>query len=303
MTFDSNHVLLSAIKRSNPRHGRIVDHAYGSLNPAEREMLGQYVNYCGTVGFDVERLAVAYNMIVAEIFREEIFFRRHGRYRHSTYEQVAADVYLNPAYMQDYMHGLAVTEFLWPNHVSIRRFFDQLLATAPRGANYLEIGPGHGFFLAQAIRSGKWNQHHGVDISPTSLEMTRSILESTLFGELQNYTLYENDFLRHEFSIRYDGLVMGEVLEHVENPAAFLRRLNDVTTADPFVFLTTCINSPAVDHISNFDSPEHLEWMFHDAGLSVKERLVVPYFGKTVEESLEEKLSINMAYSLGKCPA
>jgi 2-polyprenyl-3-methyl-5-hydroxy-6-metoxy-1,4-benzoquinol methylase len=300
MTCDLNNVLLLAIKRANPRHGRIVDHAFTSLNPAEREMFEQYVNYCGTIGFGIERLATSYNMVVADTFKEEIYFRRHGRYRYSTYSEVAAAVYLNPEYMQDYMHGLAVTEFLWPNHVAIRRFFDELLASAPRGSHYLEIGPGHGFFLAQAIRARKWDNHHGVDISPTSLEMTRSILDSGVFGQLDNYVLYENDFLQHEFSTRYDAFVMGEVLEHVEDPPAFLRRIGAVTTEDPFVFLTTCINAPAVDHLSNLGTPEGLERMFQDAGLSIRHRLIVPYFGKTVDESLEEKLSINVAYCLGK---
>ena len=67
--------------------------------------------------------------------------------------------------------------------------------------------------------------------SLASLEMTKSILDSGVFGRLRNYTLYENDFLQHDFSIQYDGLVMGEVLEHVENPAAFLSKIGAVTTA------------------------------------------------------------------------
>ena len=266
-------------------------------------MFVRYIDYCVTMDFGVDRLATAYNMVVAEMRKEEMFFRRHGRYRNSTYADVAASVYLNPEYMRDYMHGLAVTEFLWPNHVAIRRFFTDVLTSAPGGTHLLEVGPGHGFFLAQAIQSGKWDAHHGVDISPTSLEMTRSILDSEVFGQLRDYSLFENDFLQHEFSIQYDGLVMGEVLEHVENPGAFLRRIGEVTTPDPFIFLTTCINSPAVDHLSNFESPQHLERMFHEAGLSVKGSLILPYHGKTVEESLNEKLSINLAYRLGKGPA
>jgi hypothetical protein len=112
--------------------------------------------------------------------------------------------------------------------------------------------------------------------------------------------LYENDFLRHEFTTRYDALVMGEVLEHVEDPPQFLRRIAAVTSDDPFVFLTTCINAPAIDHISNFGTPQRLEEMFSEAGLAVRRKLIVPYFGKTVEESLDEKLSINVAYALGK---
>jgi len=182
----------------------------------------------------------------------------------------------------------------------IRRFFDSVLANASGGSSYLEVGPGHGLYLASAVRSRKWRKYCAVDVSPTSLEMTKSILGSGMFGELGEFALKECDFLEHEPAELYDALVMGEVLEHVEDPGRFLQKIFAVTVDSPFIFLTTCINAPAVDHLSNFGSPENLEAIFKSAGFRVGERLVIPYFGKSVRESIDEKLSINVAYTLQK---
>jgi len=292
--------LIAEIKRGNPLHGRVVDQALAALSQQDLVAFERYIAYCTERDVSLTMLAKAYNVCVVDTFKEEIYFRRHGRYRHSTYADVADAVYQNPQYMRDYMHGLAVTEFLWENHAAIRRFFDRCIEAARGGENYLEVGPGHGFFFAHAARSRKWKVHHGVDISATSLEMTRSFLESGLLGAIGDYQLFESDFLRYPFRVSYDAVVMGEVLEHVEAPEAFLQRIFEVTSSDPFVFLTTCINAPAIDHIYNFETVENLEGMFARAGFAIVDRILVPYPGYTVEQSVAEKLSVNVAYQLGK---
>ncbi|MFC4313394.1 class I SAM-dependent methyltransferase [Steroidobacter flavus] len=292
--------LIAEIKRGNPLHGRVVDQALAALKEHELIAFQRYIAYCLDRDVSLAALAKAYNLIVTDTYKEEIYFRRHGRYRHSTYAAVADAVYQNPEYMRGYMHGLAVTEFLWENHAAMRRFFERCLAAARGGDSYLEVGPGHGFFFALAAKSRKWKLHHGVDISPTSLEMTRSFLQSGLHGKVGDYDLFESDFLQYDFRLSYDAFVMGEVLEHVEAPEAFLRRIFEVTSRDPFVFLTTCINAPSIDHIYNFETIENLEGMFHRAGFAIADRILLPYPGKTVEESIDEKLSISVAYRLSK---
>ena len=78
---------------------------------------------------------------------------------------------------------------------------------------------------------------------------------------------------------------MGEVLEHVEQPEVFLRRIAELAKDDGYIFITTCINAPAVDHIYLWRTTDELEDMITASGLSIVEPLRLPYEGKSLEES------------------
>jgi hypothetical protein len=93
---------------------------------------------------------------------------------------------------------------------------------------------------------------------------------------------------------------MGEVLEHVERPELFLRRIAELAKDDAYVFITTCVNAPAVDHIFLWRTTDELEDMIIRSGLRIVQPLRLPYQGKTLEESREQSLPINVAYVLAK---
>jgi 2-polyprenyl-3-methyl-5-hydroxy-6-metoxy-1,4-benzoquinol methylase len=97
----------------------------------------------------------------------------------------------------------------------------------------------------------------------------------------------------------FDILVMGEVLEHVEQPQLFLERLANLAASDSHIYVTTCINAPAIDHIYLWRNIEELEVMIAAAGLTIRDKLYLPYGGKTLEESRDQNLAINVAYVLG----
>jgi len=98
----------------------------------------------------------------------------------------------------------------------------------------------------------------------------------------------------------YDAIIMGEVLEHVEQPDVFLKRIAELAKDDAYIYVTTCINAPAVDHIFLWRSTDELEKMIEGTGLKIKTPLRLPYEGKTLEESQAAELSINVAYVLEK---
>ena len=79
-----------------------------------------------------------------------------------------------------------------------------------------------------------------------------------------------------------------------------LEKIGALAGRHSFIYITTCINAPAIDHIYLFDSLESLEDMIASAGLAISDRLVVPYEGMSLEESLERRMPINVAYMLGK---
>lgn len=90
---------------------------------------------------NVEKLAASYLMIVDDFRGETKYFLEHGRYRNSSYEEVAQQVYYNEIYMEQYMIGLVLSDYSWSNHVKITRWFKEHLESV-KGNKYLEIGPG-----------------------------------------------------------------------------------------------------------------------------------------------------------------
>jgi len=290
--------LTRVIVTTNPMQRAFLDMSMRAMTDDEIQILETYLDYCIGAGQPIEYLGQCYDLIVKDTLREQFFLQKHKRYRYSTYAEVAASVYMNDEYMEMYMYGLAITSFLWPNHRQMRRFFLQQVPTTTTG-RYLEIGPGHGIYLLSAMQKSAYDFFEGIDISPKSIELTRSLLDSGYFGNFANFELYCRDFLGERTAHRqYDAIVMGEVLEHVEEPRAFLRTIRSLAKKESFIYITTCINAPAIDHIYLFDSVDSLEQLIKSSGLSIVDKLVVPYENRSLEESVEQRMPVNVAYAL-----
>ena len=89
-----------------------------------------------------------------------------------------------------------------------------------------------------------------------------------------------------------------EVLEHVEEPDRFLRRLAELAAPGAYIYVTTCINAPAIDHIHLWRNTDDLEGLIKRCGLTIRTALRLPYEGKTIMEAVEQNLAINVAYVL-----
>lgn len=291
--------LISYIVQLNGIQKRFLEHSMSLLSGHDLEMLDAYLRYCLDNNLSFEFLAKAYDLISKDTLKEQVFFNKHKRYRCTTYKEVASHVYQNNEYMSKYMYGLALTAFLWPNHLQMFKFFRDKLPKDLKG-NYLEIGPGHGFFMMEAMRLSSYANYLGIDISPTSVEMTRNILTSGYFGEFQNFEIIQDDFLALDTREKFDAIIMGEVLEHVENPQAFLNKIQLLSSVSSYIYITTAINAPAIDHICLFENKEHLINIIKSCYFSITDMLVIPYTGKTIEESETNKLPMNIALVLKK---
>ncbi|MEO8753965.1 MAG: class I SAM-dependent methyltransferase, partial [Casimicrobiaceae bacterium] len=196
-----------------------------------------------------------------------------------------------------------LSSYLWPNHLALFRFFRASLPTDRRG-DYLEIGPGHGYFFKTAMQLSRYDAFFGIDISETSIALTRELVdryggESAARVHLQCLDFLEADLPRAGFA----AIVMGEVLEHVEAPEQFLRRIASLAANDAFLFVTTCINAPAIDHIRLFRHPRELQDMFAACGMAIRQERICPHAGKTLDECLAERYAVNVAYVLERIPA
>lgn len=290
--------LVDAIVAQNPMHRGFLLRALAHTRADDRDRLERYLRFCQARGLATDELAECYLTIVIDTLREQIHFQRNGRYRHSTFAEVAADVYFNDAYMSRYMIGLALTAFLWPNHLAMFRYFAEQLPTDQTGS-YLEIGPGHGYYLMTAMERSAYHAYTAIDISTTSLELARALVTHSGLPGRKDLTLRCEDFLASDLDEEsFDAVVMGEVLEHVEDPDAFLARIVTVTRPGAFLFVTTCINAPAVDHITLFPDTATIEALFRRHTLRVRSSLICPYEGRTLEECETKRLAVNVAYVL-----
>lgn len=288
--------LVDAIGGRNPRQRRPIESALATLRSDERCDLEAWVGHACSRGQTVDTLADAYDLVVRDTLREQVYFQRHGRYRHASFADVAADVYFSPSYMQRYMEGLALTGFFWENHVALRRFLLGALARLPRARRYLEVGPGHGLHLAAAARLGCADEFEAIDLSPTSVALCQALLGSGALGPLPTVAVRQADFLGATVEGPFGVVVMGEVLEHVERPELFLARARDLLEDGGHLLCTTCLDAPAIDHIRHFRSVEEVESLLVDAGLDPVERCVLPHPGLSLAEARQRRLAVNVGF-------
>ena len=111
------HAIVEAILEKNPLHRDFMRAALDNIRAEELEHLAKYLAFCQGRGLSDAYLADCYLTIVRDTIREQIYFQRHKKYRYSTFAEVAQSVYFDPEYMSRYMYGLALTSFLWSNHL------------------------------------------------------------------------------------------------------------------------------------------------------------------------------------------
>jgi 2-polyprenyl-3-methyl-5-hydroxy-6-metoxy-1,4-benzoquinol methylase len=282
----------------NPVHANFLAASRTAMSDQTRGELIAYLEYCLGRGLTMDYIVDCYNTIVIDTQMEQLYFRKHKKYRCSTFKEVADRVYFDPDYMNKYMYGLAITSFLWPNHAAIHEFFVRSFPVQARGT-YLEIGPGHGYYFRQAGIIGSFDRMIGVDISAASIALTKDIVAHMGTTSRAKNELIESALPKiPDDELDCSCIVMGEVLEHVEDPGLFLRKIARLSRPDTHVFITTCVNAPAVDHISLFRTPGEVEELIAANGLELVHALRVPYAGKTLEECEAQQLAINVAYTL-----
>lgn len=159
--------------------------------------------------------------------------------------------------------------------------------------NYLEIGPGYGQYFLKASKNDNIKKFDVVDLSETSLNgFQKLLIHSNINVDCAKY--HEN-FLTFKPTKKYDVVVSGEVLEHVENPEVFVRKIRDIVSEDGQVFLTTAINAPAIDHIHLFDSIESVTSLVKSCGFKLIDTHYVIGNGKSLETAVKKKTAINIS--------
>ncbi len=258
------------------RHEELAGHIAKLIADEEKTFLEDYVWLC------------------AEQLEEELYFRRHKKYRLSTFEEAYKLVYANREYMTKYMNGLLMSQLWWKNHFDVIDYYRRaFLASNKPGYSHLEIGPGHGLFIYFAAADANAGKVTGWDISESSIDSTTSALKTL---GLRNLPALELQDLFKGPKGAFDSVVFSEVLEHMEEPRAALDVIHSVLAPGGRLFLNMPINSPAPDHLFNLDTPEDLAAFVEDSGFHIEDQGLFPATNQTLDMARRKKMTISCAF-------
>jgi SAM-dependent methyltransferase len=172
----------------------------------------------------------------------------------------------------------AVSEFRYFDRGQARGIYDEIanfvLASCDLSASrrILDVGCGKGLLLSRLKKRLPDRSFFGVEPSANAHKFFAEVLPDV--------AVFEGSFEKSPFSVeRFDLILSNGVLEHVEDPEAFLLALR-ASLADGgrlFIGVPNFANNPAdlltFDHLSRF-TPEVLQRFFVRAGLKVRASLV-----------------------------
>jgi len=296
---------LSHIYARNPGQQKKIG-AFFARVPEARTALGNFLTAYNFLWETPEiggiaGLAAAYLHVLDEMAYCRVQFTRTGRYPCTSQNAVKEQIYLNSQQMLPHILGLAVSHYLWPAQYQLLEFYKQCVNAQNTSGRFLEVGSGLGIFasiLANHITAKATIDI--VDISPVSIAFAQKLLLATNGPATQQMRFIESDIACHAAAEPYDFIGMGEVLEHVESPSQILKTLHGLLADDGFLYLSTCANCPAIDHVYLFHTIEDIRSLIHDSGFRILRELIAPSENKPLEYIEKNKLDILYATLLEK---
>lgn len=263
---------------------------------AERFSRG-FLAYLNDEGMTLEDTTEAYLKLCGHMVTEQIKFKRTGRYTCNSAKEANAGVYGSEKQMIPYVLGLAISQFLWPNHYDLFDFFVQKSRELGDVESYLEVGPGHGLYMVEALGMFPGAQFHAVDISPISTRIAEGIVRK--FGGTEK-CLFEVKDVNDIDHGSYDYIVMCEVLEHLDNPRSVMTKIGKLLKVRGHAFVTTCANCPAIDHVYLYRSVEQIREEIREAGLSIVSDLALAVEDLPEVQWVKEQVEVNYGAMLQK---
>ncbi len=252
--------------------------------PDEYGLLLQMIHsYFVNINFSPVKVAKDYLKMVRDMRKEGLYFYKNNEYSCKSQDIANENVYSRPEIMGYYMSALLISQILWKHHFCIFIYFKTRITNyfdKESRIKILDIGPGHGFFsffIKETIP--EFNTIDFVDISETSLAMTKKII-----GENEKLNYFLKDIFDFDESDKYDFIVLGEVLEHLDKPQEILKKLARLLSNNGVLWITTPTNSPALDHVYLFKTKQEVIELVEACDLAVDN--TVNYFAEDVTEEI-----------------
>ncbi len=207
--------------------------------------------------------------------RHQVSFIAKREYSNTQFDEVFRSVYDNEELMLGtYLPGLYLTQLFWPVHFRVLSLYEHeflgAVANPARPPRLLEFGVGHGMTLLKAKQ--RFPNAGGVafDVSRHSLAFAERMLRATR-ADLSSFRFEQADVVQLEAGCAEpcDVGTMGEILEHVEAPQRALTSFRALLREGAAAFITTVIDSNAIDHIYQFSSQAEIDAMIRHAGFAL----------------------------------
>jgi len=211
-----------------------------------------------------------YAEFCTEALRAQVYFERTGRYKATSYAEVNAACYQDESYMlRRYLPGLFLSHFVWPHHYRlVRGFTDVILPQVPADVRtFYEIGVGCALYSLLTLRARPELRGVGYDISDHALKYGGHVIHSHALDD--RFVLRNQDIITHPIADKTDFIISQEVLEHLEDPPAFIRGLLEATRPGGWGYITAAINAGHTDHIYLYRSPEEVAAHINGAGWEI----------------------------------
>jgi 2-polyprenyl-3-methyl-5-hydroxy-6-metoxy-1,4-benzoquinol methylase len=227
------------------------------------------------LGLDADGVLDAFAEFCLTFLREQEEFLKTGEYRNAAlgFEHVRAEVYDDDEYMTSYMVGHLLSCVVFPHHYEQYRFFQTRFVPAlPAAANVFEFGQGHGLWLSECLAGHPARRGTGVDVSPRCVVMAGEMMRLRGVGP-DRVALSHADAVRYDLGdTAYDGMIASGLLEHIEDPAGFLRRVRrNLKPGTGRLFTMVPTNTAHPDHLVLFREVDEIRDLFRAAGFSVVE--------------------------------
>ena len=217
-----------------------------------------------------------YATFAMQSMRLQAVFERERQYKAKTHKQASDEVYFNEMHMmQEYLPGLLLSHFLWPHHYRQLQFFDSAFVQTmrvARASTFMEVGIGTGLYSGQLLRKLPSIKGIGIDISPSSKKFTEA--QMLALGVASRYHVELRDITSTTIEPKADWLVCVEVLEHLDDPVAFLSGLRRNMAPGARAFITAALNAAHSDHIYLYRNSNEVLTHLVDAGFTLEQSFV-----------------------------
>ena len=220
-----------------------------------------------------------------------------GKYLYSKFDEVEKNEYNvnNEVDGPDYLWGLYFSEIFWKIHHNFTNFsLNNFMSDLPSTGNILEVPSGTGFFLCEFLRKNPNWFAVGVDLADSAIEFSHKLFQVNKISK-NSYKIIKMNFHQLEPNKKYDRILCGEFLEHLEDPLSALKKLKSLLTDNGKLFVTAAVWAAHIDHIFLYKSSEEVRNHIKKAGLKIEKELVQAVFEKDEADPEKEKIPVSYA--------